>query len=184
MERIALVTGVFRVIASLQLPPSQALGVWATVVKPEFDDFYKREVDGLARALALATGDIELAHEAVDEGMVRAYQRWRKVGSYDNPAGWVYRVSLNWARNRVRNRKRETLTDEWTEDQSYSQEIDVDLQRALASLPDEARSVVVTRYILGWSTVDTAHALGISEGTVKSRLSRALDRLQVELGER
>ncbi|MEL6209676.1 MAG: sigma factor-like helix-turn-helix DNA-binding protein [Pseudomonadota bacterium] len=44
--------------------------------------------------------------------------------------------------------------------------------------------MVVLRYLLGWSTLDTAHALNISEGTVKSRLSRALDRLEQLLEER
>ena len=175
--------GVPIVIGYCQISLSHTTGVWATDVKLDFDEFYRREADGLARALALATGDLDLAQEAIDEGMVRAYQRWRKVGRYDNPAGWVYRVSLNWARNKIRNRKREMLTDEWLE-QPVSQEVDVDLQRALASLSDEGRSVVVVRYILGWSTIDTAQALDISEGTVKSRLSRALDQLQVLLGER
>lgn len=183
MEPIGLAAGVSIVIAYYQFSPGLASGVWATDAKFEFDEFYRREADALARALALATGDVDLAQEAVDEGMVRAYQRWRKVGRYDNPAGWVYRVSLNWARNRIRNHKREVLTDEWVE-HPYVEEVDVDLQRALASLTDEARSVVVIRYILGWSTIDTANALGITEGTVKSRLSRALERLEVLLGER
>lgn len=149
----------------------------------DFNQFYRAEVDGLARALALALGDVDLAQEAVDEGMARAFQRWRKVGSYDSPAGWVYRVSLNWARNRVRNLRREVVTTQVSE-RSFSHDIDPDLHHALDALSIDARSVVVLRYLLGWSTSDTAKALGITQGTVKSRLSRALKRLELSLEER
>ncbi|MEM8922207.1 MAG: sigma-70 family RNA polymerase sigma factor [Actinomycetota bacterium] len=149
----------------------------------DFDGFYRAEADRLARALALAVGDLDLDQEAVDEAMVRAYQRWRKVGRYDSPAGWVYRVSLNWARNRLRNRRREVLTDA-TGDRPYWHDVDPDLEAALNALSIDARAVVVLRYLLGWSTVETATALGVSQGTVKSRLSRALERLEGLLEER
>jgi len=49
------------------------------------------------RALAVALGDPDLAREATDEAMLRAYARWSRVGAYDNPGGWVFRVGLNWA---------------------------------------------------------------------------------------
>lgn len=162
---------------------TEATRVRIVTEKTDFNEFYRAEADRLARALALALGDIDLAQEAVDEGMARAYQRWRKVGGYESPAGWVYRVSLNWARNRVRNRRREVLTTDWAEE-PFSHEIDPDLEKALESLSIDARSVVVLRYLLGWSTIEAAHALGISEGTVKSRLSRALERLETLLEER
>lgn len=155
----------------------------------DFQRFYREDGRRLAGALALALGDVDLANEAVDEGMARAYQRWRKVRSYNSPAGWVYRVSMNWARNRIRNRRRETLTDEIVDygaaDQftsrlhpADSSNIDTDVDAALNSLSFEARSVVVLRYLLGWSTAETAQALGIASGTVKSRLSRALQQLE------
>ena len=54
---------------------------------------------------------------------------------------------------------------------------DPSLERALAALPVEQRAVVVCRYLLDWSEFQTAEALQIAPGTVKSRLSRGLDRL-------
>ncbi len=155
----------------------------------DFQLFYREDGRRLAAALALALGDVDLANEAVDEGMARAYQRWRKVKSYNSPAGWVYRISMNWARNRIRNRRREMLTNNIVDHDASGQfvsglhpagrpSIDADLDMALNCLSLEARSVVVLRYLLGWSTAETAHALGIATGTVKSRLSRALDQLE------
>ena len=52
---------------------------------------------------------------------------------------------------------------------------------ALADLDAKHRSVVVCRYLLGWSVADTAAALRIREGTVKSRLSRATRLLKIRL---
>ena len=149
---------------------------------PDFDDFYVQHLDQLYRALSLALGNPDLAHEAVDEAMARALQRWAAVGAYQSPAGWVYRVAINWARSRFKARKREVLTDRWhataVEHSSHP-----DLHRALDQLSTNARSVVVLRYFLGWSTDEVSEALDIAPGTVKSRLSRALDQLATILKE-
>ena len=53
---------------------------------------------------------------------------------------------------------------------------------AIARLPLDQRSVVVLRYYLDWSTEEVAEALGVAPGTVKSRLHRALRRLESSLG--
>lgn len=150
----------------------------------DFNRFYRSESNRLARALSIAIGDADLGNEAIDEGMARAYQRWRRVSAYDSPAGWVYRISMNWARNRLRNQRRELLTYEIKEDllaQHPEPDFDPALDMALSTLTVEARSVVVLRYLLDWSTADTAQALGVAPGTVKSRLSRALEQLESTL---
>jgi len=183
MEPIRCLGGVLAVAIDDRLVLTEATPVPTTTYTLDFDGFYRSEADRLTRALTLALGDLDLAQEAIDEGMARAFQRWRKISNYDSPAGWVYRVSFNWAQNRIRNRRREVLTTEWTE-QSISHDVDPDLQQALDKLAIDARSVVVLRYLLGWSTAETAHALGIRQGTVKSRLARALERLEVLLEDR
>jgi RNA polymerase sigma-70 factor (ECF subfamily) len=55
------------------------------------------------------------------------------------------------------------------------------LMAAVASLPERARLVITCRYLLELSEAETAEVLGWPAGTVKSRLSRALDRLRAEL---
>jgi hypothetical protein len=67
-----------------------------------FDNFYAATRVSVGRALALTLRDVDLATEAVDEALARAVQRWDRVEHLDNPAGWVYRVGLNYARSRVR----------------------------------------------------------------------------------
>ena len=78
--------------------------------EPSFEAYYRAQRQHIFRALALTLGNRDLAEDAVDEAMTRTYQHWRTVSSFDNQAGWTYRVGLNWARSRLRKRKREILS--------------------------------------------------------------------------
>ena len=149
-----------------------------TPVALDFAGFFAAHHRTIASALALTLRDDQLASDAAAEAMARAYQRWDDVGRYANPAGWVYRVGLNWARSRRRKLFREVFRSESTQIPAPpTPEVDPSLDRALAELPVEQRTVVVCRYLLDWSEFQTAEALQIAPGTVKSRLSRGLDRL-------
>ena len=147
-----------------------------------FDEFWTAHRDRIARALTLSIGDADLAADAVDEAMARAYQRWSTVGTLEHPAGWVYRVAINWARSFHRRRRRNPpiwLTSDGVGHDDSS--MDPSVASALHSLPDAQRDVVVCRLLLGWSEARTAEALGTRPGTVKSRLSRAVDTLAERL---
>jgi RNA polymerase sigma-70 factor, ECF subfamily len=145
-----------------------------------FEGFYRSQHDRTYRALGLALRSTTLAREATDEAMTRALERWDKIGHYDRPEQWVFRVGLNWAISRLRRRRYETLSvlvEPSTEDGLP----DPAVATALATLPVKLRAVVVARLYLDWSTEATSQALRIPVGTVKSRLSRALTRLAKEL---
>ena len=145
---------------------------------PSFDEFYRTSRLPIARALSLTLRDPELAGEAIDEAMARAYQRWERVGRLDNPAGWVYRVALNWSRSIIRRLTRPAPIWVTPATSSPAPAIhDPTIDRALGQLSTDQRAVVVCRLMLGWSERHTAESLGIKPGTVKSRLHRALRRL-------
>ena len=145
-----------------------------------FEDFYGEARASIARALTLSLGDRDLALEATDEAMARAYERWPTVSRLDRPEGWVYRVAMNWALSILRRRRRSDhrLYDP---DDTTIPVADPDLHAAIGDLDVKHRSVIVCRHLLGWSVADTARALGVREGTVKSRLSRATRILQSRL---
>jgi RNA polymerase sigma-70 factor (ECF subfamily) len=145
---------------------------------PDFDAFYREARASVGRALTLTLRDVDLATDSVDEAMVRAYQRWERVGRLDNPAGWVYRVGLNHARSRLRRLlRRVPPADEAVEFTIVDPAVDL----AISELSVDHRAVVVCRLLLGWSEAQTADALAIRPGTVKSRLSRASTQLERRL---
>lgn len=147
----------------------------------DFPDFYRVHHQSVFRALAATLRDDDLAREAADEAMTRAYQRWQSVAEYDNAPGWVYRVGLNWARSRLRKRSREHLRDTTPDTPSHQPLPDPELEAALRALPLEARSLVVLRHMLDWSYPEIASALRIPVGTAKSRLHRVMNDLRQTL---
>lgn len=159
---------------------SRCDGVVIDEAPRSFDAFYTGARSSIARALALALGDVDLATEATDEALARAYERWPTVSRLDRPEGWVYRVAMNWALSILRRRRRgdHRLYDPGSDTAAVS---DPDVHAALAELDVKHRSVIVCRHLLGWSVADTAAALNVREGTVKSRLHRAHRILQSRL---
>lgn len=148
-----------------------------------FSAFYLTHEPALLRALTAVLGDVHLAGDALAEAMVKAHLRWRRLAQSPNPAGWVYRVAVNWAKRRRQRGWREVTTDRMPDTRAVmDQTSDPGLVAALAALPFDQRSVVVLRHVLDWSEAQTAAALDVPAGTVKSRLSRGLAALAAELG--
>jgi len=153
----------------------------ATVsVNLEFDAFYRSARPVLARALALSLGDLDVATEATDEALTRAYERWSSVSVLEKPEAWVYRVASNWATSIFRKR-RLSLHRLYQPEPGEPTFADPQIHAAVAALDVKHRSVVVCRHLLGWSVAETAVALGVNEGTVKSRLHRASATLRTQL---
>jgi RNA polymerase sigma-70 factor (ECF subfamily) len=153
-----------------------------------FEVFYAAEAASVHRAVAATVPDPSRAADAVDEAMARACASWDRIGRYDAPAGWVYRVAINWATSRWRQLRREApLAEPVAQVGIEAGEPDPDSQvgspalAALRALPDEQRQVVACRVLLDLDTRATARALAIPEGTVKSRLARGLDALRTAL---
>jgi DNA-directed RNA polymerase specialized sigma24 family protein len=152
-----------------------------------FEVFYREEVDRLYRAMAVTLGNDHVSREAIDEAMTRACARWRTVGGYDRPGGWVYHVALNWARSRWRKVRREFRLEPPGDDGPSGPAVagpeppGGPATAALRRLPIDQRAVVVCRILLDLDTAQTAAALRIPEGTAKSRLSRGLASMRDEI---
>jgi RNA polymerase sigma factor (sigma-70 family) len=164
------------------------LRAWETIV---------RRYQGLAfRTAYLFSGNAADAEEAVQDGFVKAYRalgRFRR-GSPLRP--WLLRIVSNQARNRRRSAgRREALalraaaTDRpgdavpSPEAALLAGESRAGLLEAVNALSEQHRLAIACRYFLELSEEETAAALGVRRGTVKSRLARALAHLREELGE-
>jgi RNA polymerase sigma factor (sigma-70 family) len=151
---------------------------------PQFAAFYRRSWLEVYRPLVATIRDPDLASEAVDEAMARAYVRWDSVSKASNPEGWVYRVAYRWALDRLRRRsvERRVLPRMFSPPTEEVPAAEPMLDGALSLLSLEQRAVVVLSCVMDWSEADIAKALRIRRGTVKSRLHRGLRRLREELG--
>ena len=149
------------------------------------------------RTAYLLTGNAADAEEAAQDGFVKAFRALSRFRAGEPLRPWLLRIVANEARNRRRSAGRRArlalrVAEEHEssggaapspESAVLSGERRAELLRALEGLREEDRLVISCRYLLELSEEETAATLGWRRGTVKSRLSRALDRLRAALGE-
>ena len=147
------------------------------------------------RTAMLITQDAADAEDAAQEAFVKAYRSLPSFRSGHAFRPWLFTIVANEARNRRRGAgRREFLAaraageERPTDGAAPSPEAALlagelrgDLLGALAGLREEDRLVIGCRFLIELSEAETAAALGVRPGTVKSRTSRALDRLRTEV---
>ncbi|MER5731520.1 SigE family RNA polymerase sigma factor [Streptomyces sp. NPDC002138] len=154
----------------------------------EFHDFFERHYAGLARFAHLLTGEADEADDLAADALVALWQRWDRLRQAEHPLAYARGVVANLARSRIRSavRERRRITLFWSRGAEPSDGTDVaavvDVRTALARLPFRKRACVVLRHALDLSEKDTAAALGISVGTVKSQTSKGMAELERMLG--
>lgn len=148
-----------------------------------FEDWYRGEHAALVTTLAVATGDADVAADAVDEALTRAYERW---GSLRDPAAWTYRVALNVARRRLRRRALELRLLRGTPPPRDLPGPAGELWLLVADLPPRQREAVALRHVAHLTEAEVAEAMGVARGTVSATLRsahRSLRRAIVPLAE-
>jgi RNA polymerase sigma-70 factor (sigma-E family) len=136
----------------------------------------------LHQSAYLLCGDWHLAHDLVQDTLVKVYRHWSRVRRADSPDAYVRRILINEARDRWRRRDKAVPVADVEAEPTVPPVPDAAddlarrdrLLRALVELPHQQRATVVLRYLEGLSQAETAQVLGCSEGTVKSQSSRAL----------
>jgi RNA polymerase sigma-70 factor (ECF subfamily) len=134
------------------------------------------------------------AEDVTQEAFVKAFRALPRFREGEPLRPWLMRIVANEAKNRRRSRgRRERLavraaavasgSPGSTEDLALGSIKATELRAALARLEERDRTVIALRYFAGLTEAETSSALDVPAGTVKSRLSRALDRLRLELGE-
>jgi RNA polymerase sigma-70 factor (ECF subfamily) len=147
-----------------------------------------------ARRTAAAFAGAGAADDAAQEAFVRAFRSLRRFRGDSPFRPWLLAIVANCARNERRSASRWTRRAERVgevrgdagaapsaEDTALADDRRARLVVAIDGLPRHARDVVVCRYLADLSEAETAQVLGIARGTVKSRLARALDRLEEAL---
>jgi RNA polymerase sigma-70 factor (sigma-E family) len=146
-----------------------------------------RELLALARWLVDRP---ELAEEIVQEGFARTFASWSRVRRLDDPLPYVRRAVVNLSNSALRRRaiaRRLGLDAEQVAPSAESEVIDeqrrLEVEAAVRALPRRQRECVVLRFGFDAPVVQIAADLGVSEGTVKKHLHRALAALSDALGD-
>lgn len=146
-----------------------------------YDDFVGARWAPLVRSAMLLGCDRTEAEDLAQTALIRCYVSWRRIREADDADAYLYRILVNAFRTSRRRRwwgERAAGLDIGSagthQDPAAAVTVTHTVRGALARLPADQRVVVVLRYFSDLSEAQTATALGIPAGTVKSRSSRAL----------
>lgn len=152
----------------------------------EFEEYVRTRQDALLRSARRLVPDPIDAQDLVQTALVRTYPRWDGIADKALADAYMRRVMINTRTEWWRNRKLEEVPSaelpEASIDDGAEQRADREMLRdAMRVLAPKQRQVVLLRHYGQLTTEETARALGMSTGTVKSTLHRALARLRHEL---
>ncbi|KJY38493.1 MULTISPECIES: SigE family RNA polymerase sigma factor [Streptomyces] len=140
-------------------------------------------------ACLLASGDVHLAEDLVQETLGRMYLLWGRISRIDNPAAYAQTVLVRSFLTHQRRRSAgERPVGEFPESRApeagaADPELRVTLLQALGQLAPKDRAVLVLRYWEDRSIEETAEAMNVSSAAVRTRSTRALTRLRGQLGD-
>jgi RNA polymerase sigma-70 factor (ECF subfamily) len=154
-----------------------------------FDKLYRSNVSRIYALAWRLSGDSVLAEELTQDVFVRA---WEKLPSFRGDSAfstWLYPITINVALSERRSRLRRTAHVEPVEDLSSFEgpkdrdhEAGFDLEKAIAKLPQGARSIFVLHDVEGYRHEEIADLTGVAAGTSKAQLHRARKLLREALG--
>ncbi|KOG30198.1 SigE family RNA polymerase sigma factor [Streptomyces resistomycificus] len=158
-----------------------------TLPYPSFASYVKARQPVLLRTARSLTANPCDAEDLLQTALTKTYVAWERIEDHRALDGYVRRALLNTRTSQWRKRKvDEFACDELPEpepvaagdDPAEQQALHDAMWRAIMKLPARQRAMVVLRYYEDLSEVQTAEVLGVSVGTVKSAVSRALGKLR------
>jgi RNA polymerase sigma-70 factor (ECF subfamily) len=139
----------------------------------------------LDTAARLILRDAELARDAVQDGLFRAWRDLRSLRDPERFDAWLHRLVVNSCLDAARRKRRRPVEVHVAELPHSSRDDRLEslgerelVASVLRQLDERERSIVVMHYYLGMPLTDVAAALGVPPGTVKSRLNRALGEMR------
>jgi RNA polymerase sigma-70 factor (sigma-E family) len=154
-----------------------------------FGEYVRVRSGALLRTALAITGNRADAEDLVQATLVKAYQSWGRISDPAAMDTYVRRVMVNthisgWRRRRVDEYPTDELPDSPAADATGDADLRDVVQRAIDRLPRQMRAAVMLRFYDDMTEPEVAAALGVSVGTVKSTVARAVAKLRkdAELG--
>lgn len=150
----------------------------------EFEAFVHATGNRLFRTAVLLCGDWHLAEDLLQTTYAKVYARWRRVSSAQEPLAYTRSMLLNtYLSHRRLRRSSESPSAELPESMLVIDPgLRLDLLEALRDLDPKDRAVLTLRFWEDFSVSETARLMGITEGAVRTRSSRATTKLRERLG--
>lgn len=142
----------------------------------DFAGFVSANERGLRQSLTAALGP-EVGREAAAEALAYGWENWNRVEGLDNPAGYLYRVGLNWGKQHFSSSS--VVFQDVPE--SPRDWFEPGLPDALAGLSEKQRVVVYLVHGHAWSLSEVADLLEISKGTAQKHMERGMAKLRRQL---
>lgn len=158
-----------------------------------FNQIMRNHEDRVFSVCLRIMGDREHALDATQETFLTAFRKAEQFKGNSALGTWIYRIAVNTCYDQLRKQKRRRTdpipehldpADHRAADAVESAGLRPEIQRALASIPEDFRVAVVLCDIEGMGLSDVAEILGVPVGTVKSRVFRGRRLLARELGNR
>ncbi len=153
---------------------------------PPFDDWVALRGPALLRLARLLTGNAAEAEDVVQDALSRAWPRWSRISTLDDPDAYVRRMVVNahtswWRKFR---RRESPVAEPFTGSVEGPEPGEHDrVWAAILRLPEAQRVALVLRYYEELDYTEIAELTGLREGSVRARVSRALAALRADLGE-
>ena len=170
------------------------------IAAQEFARIVESHRPQIFRFLLASLRDVDLAETLTQECFLKAHRNWKHFRGESSAMTWLMRIAINLQKDHWRNRRmqfwRHTRTNavdlddasDWlpsgertAEQQMLAREQVAHVWKAVEDLSERQRTVFLLRYVEERELSEIAQATGLSEGTVKAHLSRALARVRAEL---
>lgn len=172
-------------------PHSALLELASGGTRMDFDDFVRARLHPLLRYAMLLTGSPELAEDIVQESLIKAHVKWKRISVMEHPEAYVKRIVTNAFLSSTRRRLLRTVelqaghaevaqADRPPSHDQTAADRDA-LLAEISRLPRQQRAVLVLRFYEGLSDREIAEVLGCRVGTVRGYAFRALSALRIEL---
>ena len=150
---------------------------------PGFRDYVATRSRALLRSAYLLTGNVADAEDLVQAALAKTFLAWDRIEDRAALDGYVRRAIVNthiswWRRRRVEEYPTDEIPDQAIDDHAGSSDLQDSMRRAVDRLPQRMRAAVVLRYYEDMTEAEVAEVLGVSLGTVKSTVSRAVAKLR------
>ncbi len=171
---------------SLRIVDGSEPSAAAAAETASFEGFVLETQTRLFGFLCLMTGSRHEAEEIAQEAFVRVLGRWDHVRGLDDPTGYLFVTAVNVFRKRLRRAGvavRRSIGVAPSQDAFGAVEDRQVVLSALAQLPLDQRAALVVTTLLGYSSEEAGHILGVRPSTIRARATRARTALRDLIGE-